>query len=91
MILNLSNLSYLDHSLQNRDPLYSPEYMCKCLGDCELHIQHFLHKHKDLHIFHCDKPKLYHILDQLGTHKAYILCKDYLCVQEDIGILLYAH
>ena len=86
MNLNLSNLSYLDHSLQNRDPLYSPEYMCKCLGDCELHIQHFLHKHKGLHISHCDKPKLCGILDQSSTHKACILHRDYLCVLEDTDI-----
>ena len=68
------------------DHLCDLVYKCKCLCDYELHMLHSQHKHKDLHIFHCDKPELYHILGQLSIHMAYILCKDYLCVQVDIGI-----
>ena len=78
--------SYVIHSLQNKDLLYILAYMCKCLCDFELHNQHWQHSRKDQHIFHSYKLELLGTLDLSSTHRVYILCKDYPCVREDIGI-----
>ena len=86
-VLKIILNSYVIHSLQNKDLLYSPAYMCKCLYDFELHNQHWQHSCKDLHIFHFDMLELLGILDQSNTRKVCILCKGFLCVQVDIGTL----
>ena len=78
--------SYVIHSLQHKDLLYILVYMCKCLCDFVLRNQHWQHSRKDQHIFHSYKLELLGTLDLSSTHRVYILCKDYPCVLEDIGI-----
>ena len=86
-ILLSSLYAYVVYNHQYKDLLCNLVCRYNSLCDCVRSSLHWQHSHRDLHISHCDKPKLCGILDQSNTRKVCILCKDFLCAQMDIGTL----